>query len=255
MPDIRYQPPTASLADETAAHYPGGGQFSVGRCLSDGWHAMWRNLLPWTGLLLLTVVVLVAAILATAAIASVAPLLAVAIACLLYVLFLPMLGWGFIRFCLNALDGRARARDLFSGIRAPVLSMSGLLACIGLLSLPTIAPNFAIALKADTATIGVAYAIAVVWGLAVSLRLYFAWVFLVDRGFGVIQCLSSSWEITRGKLLGLALLMGLSMVLNVVGALVLLIGIIPAQLMVFAMWMSAYRQITGSPELTAARAA
>jgi uncharacterized membrane protein len=255
MPDIRYQPPAAPLANDTPGQYAGDGRFSIGRCLSDGWRAMWRNLLPWAGMLFLAGAVLIAAISLMAALASVSPLLAVAVALVVYALGVPMLGFGFIRFCLNALEGRARASDLFAGVRAPILSMSGMLACIVLVSLPTAAPNVAIALKADAATIGLAYAIAVIWGCLISVRLYFAWIFLVDRRFTAIQCLSSSWAATRGNVFGLLLLSVLSLVLSMAGALVLLIGLIPAQLLVFTMWMSAYRQITGSPQLTAARAA
>ncbi len=48
MSDNLYTPPQADL--EAPASAPGGsGDFDIGRCLSEGWAATWRNFPLWLG--------------------------------------------------------------------------------------------------------------------------------------------------------------------------------------------------------------
>jgi hypothetical protein len=172
-----------------------------------------------------------------------------------FLLITPPLTWGMMRFGLNALEGRGRVSDLFTGARAPVLSIYGLILSLLLITLPCYVPSLAAAGQADAIVIVAAQLVAALWSVFVGLRVYFAWMFLVDRRQGVLESISSSWAATRGKLLGLVGLMTASMLVGVAGFFVLIIGVIPAQLMVILMWMSAYRQITGRSDLTAAHAA
>jgi uncharacterized membrane protein len=66
----------------------------------------------------------------------------------------------------------------------------------------------------------------VIPGLILGLRLQFAPFFVVDQQCGPIEALGKSWNATRGstwKLLGLGIVLGL---VNMVGALLLLVGLI-----------------------------
>lgn len=74
--------------------------------------------------------------------------------------------------------------------------------------------------------VGVGSIFLLIPGIILGLRLQFAPYYVVDQQCGPIEALGKSWNATRGstwKLLGLAIVVG---IVNVVGALLLLVGLL-----------------------------
>jgi hypothetical protein len=252
MPEVPtsspYAPPRARIDDGMLAGYDGTGTFSVGQCVRDAWASVLRNLLPFLGIGAVLVFTAIAFLGLMVVLVTVAPVLTVALAFVFYLFAMPVLAWGLLRFGLSAMDGRARVVELFGIFERfwPRFGKVALLTIlITLVSLPGSLPN-TLAQSSDNPWLsGAAWAWFLVWTFTVSTRLSLSFYFMVDRELGVIDALRSSWAWTRGNVLRFALLIGVSILLVIAGALAFGVGLIPASLVITQLWPSAFRQIVG----------
>ena len=78
------------------------------------------------------------------------------------------------------------------------------------------------------------------------LPLSFAVYFAIDQRTGVLEAFRASWRYTRGQWLKIILLVFAGIAVAILGLAALLIGVIPASAVIAFMWISAYRQMTGT---------
>lgn len=232
MPDNPYEPPDAPIADERALAIEGTGTFEVGQCMSDAWADTWNFFPLWLGVLLVGFLAFAASLVSVVGVIFVWPVLA----------------WGYTRFYLNMTDQCASFGDLFSGFSNYGVAFVGPLLLgivLFVLSLVGNSIQFVGELTGSTAVAGLGLLVSWAWTFGIMVRLYFAFLYLVDRGLGPVEALQASWDCTQGmtlKLIGLLLMSGLVVL---AGLLVFGIGVIPASVMSYLMWTSAYRQIAG----------
>jgi hypothetical protein len=232
MPDNPYEPPAAPIADERALAMAGSGTFELGQCLSDAWEDTWSNFPLWLGVMLVAAAAFVLS----------------GITVIGILLVWPVLGWGMTRFYLNMTDQRASFGDLFSGFSNYSVALTGpLLLALAFYGLGLIGQSVQMVgqwtAAPEVMLIGIFVNLA--WTFGVMVRLYFGILFLVDRELGPMESLQASWEGTQGQTFKLIGLLLLNVVVILAGVLVFVIGVIPATVMSYLMWTSAYRQMTG----------
>ena len=209
----------------------GGGSFEIKRCVSEGWSHCWAGFPLWFGALLLY---FVAVLLSAVSIVGI-------------VFALPVLGWGATRFGLRLHDGDARMGDLWSGFGCywqALGQMLGLALLIGLIGLLARIPQ----MLGEWFEISLLAGLGMIVSLAVSLwvtpRLNLAYLFAVDRGLNSMEALNCAWEETREVAWRCAGMAIVSLAIILLGLLLFVIGIFPAIVMTWLMWVSAYRQLT-----------
>lgn len=234
MSENLYAPPQAELGSG-AERATGTGDFDLGRCLSDAWTHTWRNFPLWLG-------------------AGIVFLLACLVSALFIVpilLVIPVLYWGSYAFTLKMHDGGAAVGDLFSGFSRYGAALAGMWAYF-ILSILLSVPGGVISQIGQTSSppqlgwVGLGNAVAIGIVLFVTSRLNFVPFLMVDRGLSFGEAISLAWARTsqlKGKL---ALLTIAMMAVAFAGVIALLVGVIPAMVVGFLMWASAYRQIFGS---------
>jgi hypothetical protein len=238
--DNLYTPPQADLEVPTSA--PGGsGDFDIGRCLSEGWAATWRNFPLWLG---------AGIVMTLASIASVITLIGI-------VLALPVLYWGGFYFTLRMHDGGAALKDLFAGFSRFGAALLGMLAFILLTIVLGLPANVLVqagmnASPPNFGLVALGYLVSFAIAALVTLRLLFAPFLMVDRGLRFGPALSEAWQRTRALKLKIVLLSLTVGAVTLAGVLALIVGVIPALVMGFLMWASAYRQIFGGAPQPAA---
>lgn len=208
------------------------GRFDLGRSLHEGWRATWDNFPLWLGVGAVGLVVCLFA----------------AVTIIGYFLVVPVVAWGATRFLLNMMEGRAQFNDLFSGFSrygsalGAMLGFIILLICINMVgsSLQLVGGFMESAVLA-----GIGALFSLVWAFAVIMRFYFGAFYIVDQGLGPIEAMKASWAATGEQKLNTILLALLSGVVMIAGVLALLVGVIPASMVAYGMWASAYRQMTG----------
>jgi uncharacterized membrane protein len=230
MSDDRYAPPTAALGDP--ARERGTGRIDLGEAFREAWATLWANfgLMLGTWLLLLAVSLL-----------SVVTVVGV-------LLVLPVLAWGMIRFVLNVTDGSGEVGDLFSGFSDYGRVLGTMLVFVILMALLYLVGQALSIVGRATGSgfIGlVGSAASLAWSLGVLARLVFAGFYVVDQGVAPVDALRTSWEATSEQKLNCLLLAILSFVIPVVGFLCLVVGVIPATMLVYLLQASAYRQLAG----------
>jgi hypothetical protein len=258
MSDNPYAPPTADVEAPGTGNSGGTGDFVIGQCLSDAWAAAWPNLPVFLGVGFVAIALLFLSALTVVGIFIVWPLLS----------------YGGVRVMLNAHDGRAAFADLWVGFERPgarIIAGLGLMILFVGLSwlgqIPVLAGTFA----DSGGLLAAGYVINFIWTL-VMLRFNFAWFLWVERESGPIDSLSESWSMTslvKWKLIGLYLV-AIAIVLvpmlvlvavmipaaatesagvMIVGGLAFVIMIIPASILGSLIYVSAYRQMVGRPEV------
>ena len=263
-PESPYRPPAATIgaAPEGPRHYEATGTISISLCVKEAWAALLRNVGPLFGAALLVAGMGLGLIIVLGALAAVWPGAgALLVLGLLYVVVTPMLGWGAIKFSLNAIDGRARVGDIFGiferlGARLGSTMLLWLILLV--LSLPGSLPQWIVQLRGspDLTLFGLAYLWNIAWNVLVTIRLLFSFFFLVEGEMGALDALRSSWDCTRSNWLRLVGLFVVSIGIAIAGMLALLVGIIPASVVVWLLYPAAFRQIVGRVEpATAAPAA
>ena len=233
MSENPYAPPKAELGVPGAGPLEGRGDFEIGRCLSEAWAGTWANFPLWLGAgLVWGVATLFAAV------------------TVIGLLLVPVLAWGATRFVLRMYDGEAEFGDVFSGfsrfgdVFVPMLSLSVIFMVLSLLVQSV---QFYGAFEGNNLVYGIGYAISIAFGLLVSPRLMMSFFYLVDRDLPALDALSQAWRDTGPTMWKLVLLMILSQVIVFAGVLALLVGVIPASVMSYLLFASAFRQLAGRP--------
>ncbi|HPF12772.1 MAG: hypothetical protein H6830_06780 [Planctomycetes bacterium] len=235
MPDNVYSPPASPAPRPSSSEsFEGSGTFSIGQCFSDGWNKTLANI----GLILI------------AGLVSTLVMVLAGITIIGYFLVVPVMTWGMVRFALNLHDGCAQFGDIFSGFTNygdKLLKSAALFLLLLAISLPANAVYYLGALNHNTSMIVVGYVIMVVFGLVVMTRLYFAFVFMVDRNMGAQDSIKASWNMT-GPIWGPTVLLAfVSGLVSMAGVLALVVGLLVSIPVSYLMWISAYRQAVGKP--------
>jgi len=160
----------------------------------------------------------------------------------------PVFVWGFFRFNLNAVDGRAEFADLFAGfgdygrVVGTMLVLMGLMILVGMVGQSV---SIVGAMTESGALQGLGILVNFVWSLTVMPRIAFAWYYAVDHEMGPGEALNAAWAATDGQT-GRCLVLGiLTSVVMIMGVLFLLVGVIPAVMIAYLMQAAAYRQLAG----------
>jgi hypothetical protein len=240
MSDNLYAPPNADL-DIATPPAAGAGDFDLRRCFAEGWERCWDNFPLW---LAAGIVITLATVAASVTIIGIP-------------FVLPILFWGAFYFFLRMYDGGAALGDLFSGFSRygsallPMLGFWLLLFVIGLPANGLVQYGLADPASPNYPLIALGYALSIVVGLFVTSRLTFAAFLIVDRDYSLGRALSEAWTRT-GPLAGKVALLMLAMIAAILlGFVALCVGMIPASVVGYLAWTSAYRQIWGGPQPTA----
>jgi hypothetical protein len=162
-------------------------------------------------------------------------------------LAIPVLGWGLVKFYLDLHDERPELHDLFAGFShygkalGRMLLLTVIYVVMALLSEGLVFVGQAMQ---STPVIVLGWVVYMVSFALVICRFYFAFFFMVDREMTVMEAMGAAWEATQGKALktwALALVSGLVAFSGVLG---LFIGILFTIPMSYAMYASAYRQLS-----------
>ncbi|HSJ99115.1 MAG TPA: hypothetical protein VLC53_18710 [Myxococcota bacterium] len=230
-----YAPPAADLGLETLASASAGrGDFDIGQCISEAWANTWSNVGLWLG----TGIVWTLAFVLTA-------LTGIGL-----VLATPVLAWGITYFSLRLHDGGAEFRDAFAGFSRYGKALGTMLAIFVVLFLINLAgQSIEIAGNAvgNSTLARIGTVVSLGFAFLVVPRLNFSYFLAVDRDVPALESVRRSWDETGRAKWKVAGMMVLSVVFVFVGALVLIVGMIPAMVFVSLMWVSAYRQVFGGP--------
>ena len=213
--------------------------FEIRRSFAEAWQRTWENFPLWLG---------VGFVFVLAMVASIGTFVGVFLA-------LPVLVWGGYAFALAMHDGRASLQNLFSGFSQYGKALGGMLGFFLLgfvIGLPANALTQWGAFLQDYRLVAAGYALTLLLTFSVSTRLTFAPFLMVDRGVGLRAALSESWNRTSALKGRLVLLMLAMMLVSFAGFLVFFVGSIPAMVIGFLAWASAYRQIFGGAPQPAA---
>lgn len=225
---------TPNAAPQEAAPLQATGTFDIGVCLSEGWEAAKNNL----GLLIgVTFVGMICMFLSYITILGI-------------FLLVPIFMWGWARVFLNAYDGHAEFGDLFSGFQqyGKALGSTLLLMLVYIaLGIPSQVLNITGA-AIDEPMLSVAgQLVGLVITFGVTVRLYFAILFIVDQDMGAIEAVKASWEATSEQKLMTVVLTIVSGIIGLAGMLALIIGMFVTMQIAYMMYVSAYRQMVGRP--------
>jgi uncharacterized membrane protein len=212
---------------------PVPGRIDVGRAVSEGWRAMLDCFPLWLGVALLGMLLMLVS----------------AVTVIGIFLLVPVIAWGSMAVLLAMFDGRGELRLLFSGFSdyaATLLTMWGVFLLGIAIALPGQAAAWAGEHSGNASLQALGALLNLAWNLAM-LPLSFAVYFAVDRRMGALDAFRASWDYTRGQWLNIFLLVIAGIAIALLGLLALLVGIIPASAVIAFMWVSAYRQLLGSP--------
>ncbi|MEL6187554.1 MAG: hypothetical protein AAFU79_23290 [Myxococcota bacterium] len=227
-----YQTPEASREPTSLAQ--GQGRLDIGRALSEGWALTKEHF--WTAL---GVGVAFYFLVGLSIVLLVLPSLIVG----------PTLAWGVTRYGLDAYDGRGEFSTLFDGFSRIGDALKGLF-LLGLISFAVAVPGEALQLvgeQADAPVIGLLGSlISIAVGL-VSLRWVLGAFFAVEHNLNGYDALVASWRATSGQWLTIFLFALATFAVALLGLLCFVVGIIPASIVIFFAYVSAYRQIAGGP--------
>lgn len=234
MSENPYAPPSSDLGSEAFEPPTGGGELSIGRCLSEGWERTWSNFPTWLGV----------------GFVGVGAMLLAMVSVLGIFLAVPVLTWGVVYYLLRAYDGQATFGDLFAGFSVygqALGAMLGLLMIIVFVSMVGQSVQLYGQLAEDETFLMAGLAINLVFSLLVVPRVSLAYFYVVDQGCGPVEAVQSAWAATSEAKLQIVLLILVSYLIIFAGILALGIGFFPASMMTYLMWASAYRQFAGAP--------
>lgn len=234
MSDNPYAPPSAELASGAAFEArTGSGDFEIGRALSEAWASCWANFPLWLGVAIVwTVATGVAAL------------------TIIGLLLLPVLSWGYTYFFLRMHDREAEFGDAFAGfsrfgaVFAPMLALMFLFV---LLSFAAQSLQYVGVWVASDALTVVGYLLGLAFQILAAPRITFAFFYLVDQGLPAMEALRRAWTETDPVKWKVVLLGLMVYPLMIAGLLALGVGVIPAVVIFYLMYVSAYRQMVGRP--------
>lgn len=206
------------------------GDFTIGAALQEGWRVTWSTIGVWLPAGIIGMIVTMLA----------------AITIIGYFVVVPVMAWGFVFLLLNMIDKKAEIGDVFAGFSRYGTALGRMLLAgvvfigIGIgCNLPVY-----IGMAIDSPELIVAgQLIGTIVNLVITIRLYFAVFLIVDQDMAAIEALRTSWSMTRGRAIKVFLMVLLSIPIAFAGMLALVVGIIPACVIIYAMFTSAYRQM------------
>ncbi|MDR0572810.1 MAG: glycerophosphoryl diester phosphodiesterase membrane domain-containing protein [Tannerella sp.] len=140
---------------------------------------------------------------------------------ILYCLFV----MGYLKNCLQTLDGEE-----------PQFSAYGQMTR----RLPAFIPAYIL----FSIIISIGFALLIIPGIYLMLRLQFFYASMVDENAGIIESFKRSWEITKGHTLGLFILMFIMILISFIGTIALFIGIFVAVPLIMLIYGYTYRKLT-----------
>ena len=230
LPDDAYRPPGSALLAQSQPASP--GRIDVSRALAEGWSAMLEGFPLWLGV----------------GLAGSALILLAALTVIGLFVLVPVLAWGAIAAMLAIFDRRGQFGLLFSGFSdygSRLVTMLGVFLLLFAVQLPGELAAVAGKHSGQPALEALGNLLNLAWNLAM-LPLSFAPYFAVDQGTGALEAFRASWRHTRGQWLQILLLVLAGIAVAIVGLAALLVGLIPASAVIAFMWISAYRQLTGT---------
>ena len=132
---------------------------------------------------------------------------------------------GYIKNCLQTLDGEEPQFSAYGQVSSKLLS-------------------FLVAYIIMSIIITLGAILFIVPGIYLGLRLQFFYVFMVDDDAGIIDSFKRSWNITKGHSLKLFILFLITLLIYLIGCLALLIGIFVAIPLTVLMYGYTYRKLT-----------
>lgn len=96
--------------------------------------------------------------------------------------------------------------------------------------------------------VGVGFVLLILPGIYLGTRLLFTMLLIVDRDMGAVEAMKASWSYTSGEVLGLFLLGVAAVVILLGGALLLLVGLLPAIIWVGVAMASYYHALVDGGE-------
>lgn len=213
--------------------HPARGDFEVGEAIRYGWRGLVRNLVPLAGIALVVFAVNFLVSVLDQAVNTTAGRIGTF---LLSTIVSLLVGMGWIRVALTVVDGGRPALDQ-------------------LLRTDSLVP-YAIASLVLGVAVGIGFVLFVVPGVYLLARFGFTTYAIVDEGLGVGDAFRRSSDITEGRR-GKLVLFGLALiVLNVLGLLAFLVGVILTSGVTIVAVAYVYRRLSGAPvaDLDAPRA-
>ncbi|MCP5055904.1 MAG: hypothetical protein GY937_04170 [bacterium] len=258
MSENPYAPPSADVETASSGTMDGTGDFQIGQCVSDAWSGTWASFPLWLGVGIAATLMLVGA----------------AVTVIGIFLVWPVLFYGVGAFLLAVHDGRANFDDLWAGFRNYGTTLgSGLLFffLMALLSYVGQIPVFLGMLTESTGLTVAGQLVNLIWAF-VLVRFYFAFFIWVEQSAAPTEAIRRSWTMTgpvKWKLIGLLFVMGAiymvplvpiialfipaiasdSGVILVLGGILAVVLMSPATMIGYLIWVSAYRQVAGRPEV------
>ncbi len=210
----------------------GSGDIDIGAAFSEAWTITMDNYALLLGSSLLCVVL---AVLSGVTIVG-------------FFFLVPTFIWGYYTLLLRTPEGTARIEDLFSGFQDYSRRTFPLLGVI----LVNGAVNTAVQAFADMAPEMLGELGGNLLGLIVSLAMFYVsirWTFTfwlnIDQGTGVMESFSESWKLSKGKDLKLFFFLCACVLINIVGVLALLIGLLVTMPLTIVASVIIYRQAIG----------
>ena len=214
----------APSGESTASAY---GRIRLGNAYRTGWDVTWKYLGLWLGVGVVGIMLEVAAILTLVGI----------------ILVVPVLTWGVYRFVLNTIDGDPQFSDLFAGFNNYASNLGRMLALMIIYgALAQIPQLFTPAVTDNAGAVLIGLALNLI-AFLVSMRLAFAFFFVVDWREGPIQALKSSWAATGGQWLSVLAFNVVGGGVLVLGTLLFIVGLVPALMIFMAGSAAVYRQM------------
>jgi hypothetical protein len=253
VPASPYATPQASLGQEGVGTQLGGGSYTLGEIMSAGWAGFTDKLGIGLGIALIFILI--------HGLGSNIPFLN-----LLYVIAVQFpLQAGLALVGIKLADaglGRnptLEVGDLFSGFSKYWSCMGAGWLMVLIIGLPAAIIGVILAVVGGLVGggseeaqmivgIGIAVGVLVVVVpiMYVALRLAFAFYLIMDQDMGAIDSLKQSWALTNGHVLNLFVLGLVAAGAMLAGTLLLIVGIFPAIVFVWAMFGAAYRKITNT---------
>ena len=147
------------------------------------------------------------------------------IVCILSLFLLCLFMMGYLKNCLQTLDGEEPQFSAYGQVSRKLLSFLVAYIILGIII-----------------TIGVILFIAP--GIYLGLRLQFFYAFIVDDDAGIIDSFKRSWNITKGYSLKLFILFLIMLLIYIIGYLAVIIGIFVAIPLIVLMYGYTYRKLT-----------
>jgi len=258
MSENPYAPPSADVEAPTGGTLAGTGDFQIGQCVSEAWSTTWASFPTWLWVGIVATLMLLGSVVTVIG----------------FFLVGPVLAYGVGVFLLGVHDGRAEFSDLWAGFRNYGSTLGSGLFFFFLMALLTYVGQIPVFLGMLTESTGMAVAgqlVNLVWAF-VLVRFYFAFFIWVEGQAGPMEAIGRSWTMTgpvKWKMIGLMFVMGAiyavplvplfalfipaiasdSGALLGVGTLAAVILMTPTLMIGYLLWISAYRQVAGRPEV------